>query len=310
MNKASLVLLKDGALVPLSGVGGHPEPFEDSVRSLLSPIVFRDSPGGPKRVLDFFGTQLPNENTRLAYVRATSGFFGWCEARYLSLQSIEPLHVAEYLGNLSLSTPSVKLQVAAIRRLFGYLVNYGEMSINPAANVKTARQSISTGKTQVMEAADVRVLFESMGDGKLVTLRDRALIGTMVYTFARVSAVVKMRVEDYLTVGKRSLLRLHEKGGKEHQVPVHLVLEGYLDGYLAKAELGKKDWLFPSAVASSDRLSGKQMARENVMHMVKRRTERAGLGGLSTWSKSRINMDFRTEVNNARRILQRVSISD
>ena len=33
-------------------------------------------------------------------------------------------------------------------------------------------------------------------------------------------------------MGKRSHLRLHEKGGKFHQVPVHHVLQGYLDAYI------------------------------------------------------------------------------
>ena len=50
-------------------------------------------------------------------------------------------------------------------------------------------------------------------------LRDRALLAVMVYSFARVSAVVGMRVEDYYQQGKRWWLRLQEKGGKHHAVP-------------------------------------------------------------------------------------------
>jgi len=55
----------------------------------------------------------------------------------------------------------------------------------------------------------------------LSALRDRALIGVMVYSFARIGAVLGMNVEDYYQQGKRYWLRLHEKGGKEHAVPVH-----------------------------------------------------------------------------------------
>ena len=51
----------------------------------------------------------------------------------------------------------------------------------------------------------------------LVGLRDRALIGVMVYTFARIGAVVAMRVEDYFANGKRWWVRLQEKGGKRHE---------------------------------------------------------------------------------------------
>ena len=57
----------------------------------------------------------------------------------------------------------------------------------------------------------------------------------MVYSFARVSAVVGMRVEDYYQQGKRWWLRLQEKGGKHHAVPVHHKAEAYLDAYLAAA---------------------------------------------------------------------------
>jgi hypothetical protein len=52
-------------------------------------------------------------------------------------------------------------------------------------------------------------------------LRDRALIGAMTYAFARVGAVVAMRVENYFANGKRWWVRLHEKGGKRHEMPAH-----------------------------------------------------------------------------------------
>jgi site-specific recombinase XerC len=66
----------------------------------------------------------------------------------------------------------------------------------------------------------------------LVGLRDRALIGVMVYSFARISAVVAMEVEDYFSNGKRWWLRLHEKGGKRHEMPAHHKLEQFIDEYL------------------------------------------------------------------------------
>ena len=57
----------------------------------------------------------------------------------------------------------------------------------------------------------------------------------MLYTFARVSAAISMRVEDYYQDGKRWWFRLHEKGGKRHQVPAHHVAEQYMDEYLEAA---------------------------------------------------------------------------
>ena len=72
-------------------------------------------------------------------------------------------------------------------------------------------------------------------DPALVGLRDRALIGVMVYTFARINAVLQMKLRDYFVQGRRGWGRLHEKGGKEHEVPCHHNLEQYLDEYIAAA---------------------------------------------------------------------------
>jgi len=55
----------------------------------------------------------------------------------------------------------------------------------------------------------------------VVGLRDRALIGLMVFTFAGVGAAVGMKFEEYFIQGRRGWVRLHEKGGKRHDVPAN-----------------------------------------------------------------------------------------
>jgi integrase/recombinase XerC len=52
-------------------------------------------------------------------------------------------------------------------------------------------------------------------------LRDRALIGLMVYSFARIGAAFDMAVEDVYTQNRRLWVRLREKGGKRHAMPCH-----------------------------------------------------------------------------------------
>jgi integrase len=100
----------------------------------------------------------------------------------------------------------------------------------------------------------------------------------MCYTFARVSAVVHMRVEDYYENGKRSWIRLHEKGGKRHEVPAHHNAEAYLDAYLAGAGIRdeKKSPLFRS-LDRQKKITGNSMTRTDVLRMVKRRAQGAGL---------------------------------
>ena len=115
----------------------------------------------------------------------------------------------------------------------------------------------------------------------MVGLRDRALIGIMAYSFARVSAVVSMRVEDYYSAGKRWWVRLHEKGGKRHEMPCHHNLEGYLDAYLQAAGIleAKKSPLFRSARGRTDQLTENAMSRIHVWQMIQRRAREAGVSG-------------------------------
>jgi integrase len=108
---------------------------------------------------------------------------------------------------------------------------------NPAHAVRGPRYVVKKGKTPVLNAEEVRALLDCIDISTLTGLRDRALIGTMAYTFARVNAVISMKVKDYFTQGRRRWIRLHEKGGKEHEVPCHHVLEKYHDEYLAAANI-------------------------------------------------------------------------
>src|SRR6266571_3778366 len=91
----------------------------------------------------------------------------------------------------------------------------------------------------------------------------------MVYSFARVGATVTMRVGDYFQHRKRLWLRLHEKGGKRHEVPCHPSLEGCLDAYI-------KGRLFRS-MHKGDKLMDTPMTRFDVFQMIKRRAKAAAL---------------------------------
>jgi hypothetical protein len=79
-----------------------------------------------------------------------------------------------------------------------------------------------------------------------------------------------MRVEDYYPGGKRWWVRLHEKGGKRHEMPAHHKLEQFLDEYLAAAGI-RENGKTPSSV-----LTDKPMNRVDAYRMVRRRTADAG----------------------------------
>ena len=132
--------------------------------------------------------------------------------------------------------------------LFDWLIVGQVLAINPAHAVRGPKHVVKRGKTPVLSEDQARRLLASIritktikaedGSDKevpsLVGLRNRALIGVMVYSFARISAVVAMEAEDYFANGKRWWLRLHEKGGKRHEMPARYKLEQFLDEYLER----------------------------------------------------------------------------
>jgi integrase len=99
---------------------------------------------------------------------------------------------------------------------------------------------VKRGKTPVLAAAEARQLLDSIESNTLIGLRDRALIGTMVYSFARVGAAVGMNVGDFFEHRQQRWLRLHEKGGKRHEVPCHPQLTEYLQAWLAAAGITRE----------------------------------------------------------------------
>ena len=235
-----------------------------------------------RRVFDFFTANIRNPNTRKAYARAVSGFALWCETKGLAeLRQVQPFHVAAYVEEMGarIAAPSVKLQLAAIRMLFDWLVVGQIVHTNPASAVRGPKHVVKKGKTPVLSAEETRDLLKAIDASTPVGLRDRALIALLVYTFARVGAAVKMRASDVFVQGRRSWVRLHEKGGKHHEMPCHHALEAYLEEYIEGAGLSgnPKGFLFRTTEGRSVILTDRPMSQSDVYRMIKRRADDAAI---------------------------------
>ena len=139
-----------------------------------------------RRFIEFFTANIRNKNTRAAYGRAVAQFFEWCETHQLQLRDIQPVVVAAYIENYPGAKPTVKQALSAIRMLFDYLVIGQIVSTNPAASVRGPKYVVKRGKTPVLRPEQARKLLDSLPTDHIVGLRDRAILGIMCYTFARV----------------------------------------------------------------------------------------------------------------------------
>jgi site-specific recombinase XerD len=193
------------------------------------------------RIELFVRAAIDNDNTRRAYGRSLGSFFAFLEdGGRARIQDIGPLDVRDYLEAAKangLSTATLKQHMAAIRMLFDHLVTGGVLEHNPALSVKAPRQKLGKGKTPVLRAEEAGELLRSIESDTVTGLRDRALIGVMVFTFARVSAACGLNVADIFHQQRRLWVRLNEKGGKFHEMPCHHTLEGYLAEYVDRAQL-------------------------------------------------------------------------
>ena len=244
--------------------------------------IIADAPQRTRmRFLEFFAANIRNPNTRRAYARAASDFLAWLFARGVrDLADISPIHVAGWVEELgqSLSAPTVKLRLAAIRNLFDWLVVGQIIPFNPASSVRGPAHSARTGRTPVLEAEEARALLDAIDISGEAGLRDRALIGLMVYSFARVGAALAMKREDVFVQGRRLWLRLHEKGGKRHEMPCHHQLEEYLLAYIEVCGLSEpKAPLFRTISRATKRLSHTPLSQPDAHAMVRRRAKGAGI---------------------------------
>jgi integrase/recombinase XerD len=227
------------------------------------------------KFLEFFAARIRNANTREAYARACSQFLSWSGQHVDDLRLITPMHVAAYIEQHPGSPQTIKQHLAAIKMLFDYLVISQVVPTNPAAPVKGPTYVIKRGKTPVLSVEDTRKLLDSIPTDSLQGLRDRALISVMLFSFARISAVLGMQVSDFYENGRRRWFRLFEKGGKHHEVPVHHKAQDYVTEYLAKAGFRPNAPLFQTF--KKKKPTGRAMSRSEAYRMIRRRAIDAGV---------------------------------
>ena len=194
-------------------------------------------------------------------------------------------HVSAYVEVLGrrYRAPTVKQHLAAIRMLFDWLI-VGQIFAgpNPAAAVRGPKHVVKKGKTSVLDGDEAKKLIDSIDVSTIVGLRDRALIALLVYTFARVSAALHMNVEDYYPQGKRWWVRLHEKGGKQHEMRTicsSIFSTPILARYAPKAAGNStRSPLFRTLGGRGRKqLTLERMARQDARRMIVRRAVAAGI---------------------------------
>lgn len=234
------------------------------------------------RFLEFFTARIRNPHTRRSYGRAVGDFCAWLEARGIrDIAQVNSFVVAAWVEHMQQEhpAPTVKQRLAAVRMMFDWLATGGILPFNPATAVRGPRHSVKKGKTPVLAPDEARQLLDSIDISTTIGLRDRALIGLMVYSFGRIGAALAMTVEDVFMQQRRLWVRLHEKGGKEHTVPCHHNLEEYLAAYIDGCELRSdpNGPLFRTIGRNTKQLTSNPLSQANAWAMIQRRAMASGI---------------------------------
>ena len=185
-----------------------------------------------------------------------SRFLTWCEDEGLELHQVTPGLAGRFLDELPHRAPTKNQALAARRHPFGE-------GWTPEATVEQARQLLASIKTD-----------------NVYGLRDRAVLGTLVYTGARVGAISRLRMQDLRDNGNHRSLQFSEKGGKAREIPVRHDLDEWIAAYLEGCGLRSAPQaspLFRAVQRRSSPLTDRAMSPLAVQLMLKRRLKAAGL---------------------------------
>ena len=229
---------------------------------------------------EFFYGRIRNPHTRKSYSFAVRQFLEHCKRRGIELVQITPADVGRYLDNLSYSPGTKKVHLAALRNFFDELVRRHVMILNPAHSVRSERLEVVEGKTPEIPVTQARQLLRSIDTTHVVGLRDRAIIGILIYTAARVGAIAKLSRRNFYDSGDQYCLRFTEKRGKSRELPVRHDLRGYVLEYIAAGRLEFSEPtspMFRTTIRRTRYLTQNGMTAGDIGRMLKRRLRGADL---------------------------------
>ena len=189
---------------------------------------------------ELFSAQISNPHTRRAYAQAVSEFLTWCEAQGLELRQVTPGNAGRFIEQLPGEAANKNQALAGLRRFFDALVLRHAAVLNPFQSVRGVRNPSRDGKTPEVTVEQARQLLALIDTGHVFGLRDRAVLGALIYTGARVGAITRLRIQDLRDQGNQRSLLFVEKGGRAREIPVRHDLDRWLTAYIEGTGLRKR----------------------------------------------------------------------
>lgn len=202
-------------------------------------MVFRNIPAGQEEtalVNSFLNAHDFAAETRRAMLNDIRKFAGWfniANNEPFRTERVTTRDLTDFRDDLrkkrNQSVSSVNRALVTLRGFFGWLVEQGHVSANPAKPVKELRRQALAPKG--LDRADVRKLLREIELRQ--DTRANAIFSVLLYTGCRVSDLVNLELQDLL-LGERqgSAVFRFAKGNKQRTVPLPLPARRALQAYL------------------------------------------------------------------------------
>ncbi|MCB0218434.1 MAG: site-specific tyrosine recombinase XerD [Chrysiogenetes bacterium] len=215
-------------------------------------------------------------NTLSSYGTDLSDFLDFCEEKKLRTPgALTPELASSYLASLDkrgLAARTRARRLSALKRLYKFLIEEGELSENPLALIGAGR--LSRKLPDVLTREEALRLLEAPDLDTPEGLRDRAMLELLYATGLRVSELCGLRAAQFNA--DAGFLRVMGKGSKERAVPVGDAAVHWLAQYVktGRGELLKKR---QSAFLFVGRKSSKALTRQAFWQRIKRHAAAAGI---------------------------------
>lgn len=250
---------------------------------------------------------LRGSTTVARYLEIVRRYLGWCDAQGVDYtqatrQDIEAWQQWLYLARKS-SPGWRSQQLVAVRQYYrwraeqGRGVDHAQHVRGPAVHVKTPRK---------YSAKELRRMLSVLTDEDVMTLRDRAILLTLLCTGLRCEELVSMDLRQLHLSARTGVVRVLGKGAREREVSMEgPVIDALRRWLLAREEIDplpdpQAVWLI---VHGRQPQHGRRMSMQAIEHTVRRIARRAKL---TTWGVHRFRVTFATQLYDAGYDLERI----
>jgi site-specific recombinase XerD len=179
---------------------------------------------------------IDNANTRRAYRNDLQEFMTFVGiSAPAELRLVTRAHILAWRADLErreLAGSSIRRKLAALSSLFEYLSNANAVTHNPVKGVRRPKVESYEGKTPALGDAQARHLLKLPAGDDLKARRDRALLSLLLHHGLRREELSTLAVHDIQLRRGVPHLRVHGKGSKVRNIPLHPATQGLLADYL------------------------------------------------------------------------------